>query len=343
MQLWQKQVIQLQTTPAVLGQTLNFQCQQDSYIGELLISLQGVIGTAAATANPEGLAALVSSVRVTGALNAGGNVNPINNIRGPQLNEMAQFIRANVSYSFGSLSSTGAFGVEIPCTFEHVRMAGFLRYMSVLPANAMGQLSIAVAIANQTGLDTNATPTFALTSLNVTVQQNQYFANTLDPKYVYYYTAMDQVQLTLVTAGTYQQQFPNGAAYLAILLRSMATTSATYRTCITKQADGGAGPIDTGISQQGKNLQLLDANNVPKEQLDYYELRKANLDQITDSLVPGNACFQFNRGITDIWRPIPGNNYIPLNLQLSTSGTTLPLIEFVYLRLFDPSNSLSLA
>jgi hypothetical protein len=174
------------------------------------------------------------------------------------------------------------------------------------------------------------------------VQQNQYFANTLDPKYVYYYSSMDQVQQTAPAAGIWQQQFPNGAAYLAILLRSMTSTSAAARACITKQADGAAaGPIDTTVSSLG--LSLLDANNVPKEQLDYYQLRKANLDQITDALVNGNVCFQFNRGLSDIWRPIPGNNYVPLNIGLTLTGTTLPLIEYVYLRLFDPTNALNLA
>lgn len=341
MQLWQKQVIQLQKSPAVFGQTLNFQAQQDSFIGEFLIQVEGSIGTAAATANPEGLASLIQNVRVTGALNAGGNVNPINNIRGPQLTEFAQFIRVNVSYSFGSLGSTGAFGLSIPCTFEHVRMAGRLRYMSVLPANQMGQLSVAVSMANQNQCDTNATPTLVLSGVYVTVQQNQYFANTLDPKYVYYYSSMDQVQQTNISGGTWQQQFPNGAAYLGILIRSMTSTTATIRACTAKQADGVAGPIDTSTTATG--LQLLDANNVPKEQLDWYQGRKANLDQITDSLVAGNFCFQFNRGITDVWRPIPGNNYIPLNLGLSTSGTTNPLIEYIYLRLFDPTNSLNLA
>lgn len=347
MQLWQRQVIQLQRTPAVLGQTLNFQAQQDSFISEFLISLEGVIGTAAATANPEGLAALVQNVRVTGSLNAGGNINPINNVRGPQLFELAQFIRANVSYSFGSLGSTGSFGVYIPCTFENPRMGYPNQFMSVLPSNAMGQLSVSVTIANQNQVDTNSPATFALTSMNVSVQQNQFFVNTLPATtgqnaWQYFSTTVDVLTNNNVQSGIVQQQFPNGAAFLNILMRSMSATSASVRACVTKQADGAAtGPIDTTSTSAG--FTLLDSNNVPKRQMDWYQIRKDNLDHITDSLVAGNACFQFNRGIMDVWRPTPGPSIIPLNVPYTTTGTTNPLVEFVYQRLFDPANALNLA
>lgn len=341
MQPWQTQVIQLQRLPAQVGTTLNFLCQQDSVISELLIDVEGVIGTAAATANPEGLAAILQNVRVTGSLNQGGNINPINNIRGPSLTEMAQFIRANVSYSFGALGSTGAFGVMVPCTFLHWRFPDPYRTMSCLPANAMGSLNLSVTIANTNQIDVNATPALVFTSIAVQVQQNQYFANSIPKSYAFLVSTIDmQVQANPQGGTGQQQQFPNGAAYLNILIRSMLSTSATVRACTAKQADGSTGPIDVSTTTFG--LSLLDTNNVPKRQMNWYELRKDNFDHITDALVPGNACFQFNRGIADIWRPTPGPNIIPLNIGYDLTGTTRPQIEFVYQRLFDPTNALAL-
>jgi hypothetical protein len=122
----------------------------------------------------------------------------------------------------------------------------------------------------------------------------------------------------------------------------MSATSTTVRACVTKQADGAAtGPIDNTITSAG--FSLLDSNNVPKRQSDWYQIRKDNLDHITDSLVAGNACFQFNRGLQDVWRPTPGPSIIPLNVPYTTTSTTNPLVEFVYQRLFDPANALNLA
>ena len=77
-----------------------------------------VIGTAAATAAVEGLAAIISKVSIQGPLTGYAPLTPINNCSGGMLAEMAQFIRSNVSYSFGSLAATGASasGADGPAT-----------------------------------------------------------------------------------------------------------------------------------------------------------------------------------------------------------------------------------
>jgi len=312
--------------------------------------VEGTISTAAATANPEGLPAILQQVRVTGTLSDGTPVSPINNIRGPQLAELAQFIRSNVSWSWGSLGSTGTFGAYVPCTFENWRMNGtvmvngnpvYLRWMSCLPAGTMGALTISIQLANQNQLDTNAAPTLAFSTISIGIQQNQFFKSSVPALFTYFPNSVDQIVNSAVSAGTGQNiLFPNGTAYLNILLRSMTSTNATTRACVTKQADGTVGPIDLSYTSLG--LTLADSNNVPKAQLGWEQIRKDNLDHITDSLVAGNACFQFNNGLQSVWRPSPGSNTIPLTVPYNTTGTSNPLVEFIYQRLWDPNNALQL-
>lgn len=337
---WQKQVIQLQRQSAALGTTVNVLGQLDSWVGEYIIAIEGNVTTVAATANPEGLPALLQQMRITGTLANGTPISPVNNIRGPQLAEIAQFIKANVTYSYGSLGSTGNFGTYIPCTFEHPRLGDSLRYISCLPAGTMGALNLSIQFANQNQVDTNTTPTFAAT-FSVGVQQNQYYASSIPAGSPYYLSTLDQVVQANPQSGSGQQQlFPNGSAYLNFLVRSMSNTNSTTRACVAKQTDAGQVPIDASTSSVGFNLQ--DANNVPKIQTYWGDLRKDNLDAITDSLVTGNVCFQFNRGPNAIWRPAPGSNQIPLVIPYNITGTTNPLVEFVYQRLFDPANTLQL-
>lgn len=342
MQPYQRQSIQLQRLTMLLGDTQNFQAQLDSLISEFVVGVQATVSVIAATPNAEGVNAIVQQIQVNGALN-GGSISPINSIRGPQLAEMAQFIRTNVSYSYGSLGSTGAIGVFIPCTFEKFRMEYPLRTMSCLPSDNMGSLNVRVTLSTQAQLDTNAAPTMAFSNITVFVQQNQFFKGTIPSDWAFFYTSMDQiVQNNLVANTQFQTLLPNGAAYELILIRSMTATNPTTRAAVTKQVDGsGNGPINALTTSNG--ILLLDANNVPKRAVYYNTIRKDNLDNITDALVNGNACFQFNRGLWDIWRPQLGNNTIPLNIDVNLTGTTSPAFEVVHQRLFDPKNSLALA
>lgn len=354
MKPWDNIFLQLQRLNAVFGQQLAFQCIQDSVVSELIIGVEGVIGTAAATAAIEGLPSIISKVSVGGTLTGYQPLTPINNMSGPMLAESAQFIRSNVSYSFGSLGSTGAFGVYIPCTFLHPRLPGQWRYMSCLPAKWMGNLTLNVTVATQAQMDTNSSPLLAFTSLSVVIQQNEYkvasIPGSLSPlvpagqvpsgSFQFVPTTLNYVQQLNPQAGQQQQQlFPNGT-YLLMLIRSFNSTTSATRTPTVRQSDGVAGPIDTSITSIGLNLQ--DVNQSPKEAVDWYTMRFENLNNITDSLVAGNAAFQFNRGLSDIFQPLIGPNQVPLLYPVNLTSTTNPRIDFVYMQLFDAMNWLQL-
>lgn len=350
---WLPIALQLNRQNVTLGQTVNINgVLQDSYTSEFVVMVEGVISTAAATAAIEGLPALIQKVNISGPLAGYAPLTPVNGLSGPMLVEVGQFIRKCISYSWGALGSTGKFGVSIPCTFINPRVSFPWSHMSCLPTNLMGAVNFNLQMATQAQVDTNATATFATSSLVVYVQQNEYKASSIPAmsplvpipqvpqgSFQFIPSSLNYVQNTSVQASPQTQQlFPNGT-YMLLLIRSFVTTSggvATGRQSIT----AATGPLDTSITTQGMTLQ--DVNQSPKIAATYSTLRKQNLDSIEDSLVDGNACFMFNQGLDKIFQPIQGPNQIPLNYSTVTTGTTAPRLDFVYQQIFDTMNWLTL-
>jgi hypothetical protein len=353
MKAWQDIALQLQRQNITLGSTVNVQgVLQDSYTSEFLIMVEGTIGTAAATAAIEGLPAILQKININGPLAGYAPLTPVNGLSGPMLVEAGQFIRRNISYSFGSLGSTGKFGVSIPCTFIQPRMRYPWSHMGVLPTIAMGAVNFNIQVANQAQLDTNGTPTLAFSALTFYVQQNEYKASSIPAmsplvpaaqvpqgSFQFIPSSLNYVQnQNIQTSAQTQQLFPNGT-FLLILIRSFTTTVSGVAT--VRQTDTGtAGPIDTSVTTSGMILQ--DVNQTPKVAATYYTLRKENLDNIYDSLVAGNSAYQFNNGVDKIFQPMVGPNQIPLNMGTTTTGTSSPRLDFVYLQIFDTMNWLGL-
>lgn len=348
MKSWQPIALQLARQNTTLGSTINITgVTQDSITSEFIIMCEGVIGTSAATAAIEGLSSIVQKVNISGPLQGYAPLTPINGLTGPMLSEVAQFIRHNVSYSWGALGSTGKFGVAIPCTFVNPRMPWPLSHSCCLPTKDMGSVNFNVQIASQAQLDTNATPTIAFTSLSVYVQQNEYKPGTTFPRAqlgtaptntsLWYFvpSSWNYFQnLNIQASAGNQQLFPNNAMLL-LLVRSFSTTSNGVATA--RQSDTVAGgPIDISITSPG--LILQDVAQAPKLAVTWNSLRGQNLNQIFDSLVTGNACFQMNQGANAVFQPQVGPNQLPLIYPTVTTGTTTPRLDFVYQNIIDPSN-----
>lgn len=353
MKAWQEISLQLQRQSTTLGAVVNIQgVLQDSYTSEFIIAVEGTVSTAAATACAEGLPAILQKVNINGPLAGYAPLTPINGLSGPMLTEVGQFIRRNLSYSFGALGSTGNFGIYIPCTFVQPRLAYPWSLMSILPTNLMGAVNFNVQIATQGQLDTNSTPTLAFSTLTIYVQQNEYKASTipaLSPlvpaaqvpsgSFQFIPSSLNYVQnLNIQTSNQSQQLFPNGT-FLLILIRAFSATSNGVPT--TRQADGSSGgPIDESVTTSG--LILQDVNQSPKYATTWYTIRKKNKDNVVDSLVTGNGCFEMNNGVSNIFQPIIGPNQIPLNYGSTTASTTNPRLDFVYQQIFDTQNWLGL-
>lgn len=353
MKTWQPIYLQLGRQNVSLGTNVTiYGVLQDSYTSEFLITLEGSITTAAATAAIEGLAAFIQAVNINGPLPGYQTQTPVNGLSGPMLVELGQFIRRCVSYSWGALGTTGKFGVTIPCTFIQPRMGRFA-LMSCLPTRNMGAVNFTVQMANTAQLDTNATPTLAVGSLSLYVQQNEFKTNSIPPlsplvpagqvqtgAFQYVPQTQNYVQNTSIQSSQATQQlFPNGT-YSLILMRAF-TTCATTGVATGRQSDTAvAGPLDLSITSQGITIQ--DVNQTPKQVDTFYTIRKENLDNIEDSLTTGNACLEFNNGLHQVFQPVEGPNQLPIKYATTTTGTTNPRIDFVYQQLFDEENWLQL-
>ena len=355
---WQELALQLARATVSLGQTNNVTgVLQDSYTSEFIIGVEGTISTGAATAAIEGLPALIQKVTISGPMSGSQYqpLQPINGLSGPMLTEMAQFIRSNVSYSFGSLGSTGKFGVYIPCTFLHPRLPYPWNLMSILPTKNMGSVNFNITMATQAQVDTNNSPTFATSALTIFVQQNEYKANSIPAMaplaplstlpnngqglFLFIPSTTNYYQNLTVQASQQSQQLIPNTTLTLLLMRSFSTTVNGIPT--VRQSDTAAGgPIDVSTTAQAITLQ--DVTQAPRISVDWYTLRKDNLDHITDSLVTGNACFQFNRALSKIFQPVPGPNQIPVNYPTTLTGTTAPRIDFVTQQITDAQNWLSL-
>lgn len=359
---WQEFVAQLGRQNVTLGQNVNINgVLQDSITSEFIIEVEGTITTVAATPAIEGLPALVQNVNLSGPLANYGSLNPINGISGPMLSEIAQFIRSNVSYSFGSLGTTGKFGVSVPCTFLQPRLNYPWSRMSCLPTNDMGSVNFTIQIANQAQVDTNATATFAASTLTVYVQQNEYLRNSVPalaalvpagqlPKgsdgvpgsnlFMFIPSTLNYLSITPIQTTPQQQQLFSNSTLMLMMIRSFPTV-ATSGVATSRQSDTVAGgPLNLSVTSQGITIQ--DVNKAPRRNVNYYTMRKENLDNITDGLVTGNAAFQFNRGLDKIFQPSIGPNQIPLILDTVTTGTTNPRIDVVYQQITDSQNWLGL-
>lgn len=333
---FQRQTLQLARQTFALGGTvLSFQASRDSIIKGFNIVVEGTIGTAAATASVEGLAALVQNVSIRGSHKTESNVNPINNLSGPDLFELYQFQNASLPRVSGSLSSTGAFRLNIPVYFDNPRMPAPFNLATCLPAQNMTDLTIEIRTALQAQVDTNAVPTFALTSASCYVVQDQYMVETIDPDWKWTRNSLDVLDVPVLTTGSLDINLPTGGYYSLILMRAAATKNSAG-VILTKQSDttayASSAPFNLDV---GGGMKLYDVNKRVKLETDYLSIRADNLASTLDSLVDGNACIQFNQSPNQLYwtgQPTRGTNNLVLTTQVRT-GTNAS-VRTVYQRIF---------
>lgn len=326
------QDIRLSPQSFTLGSSNSFALRRESLELEerIIIGFQ-VTGAPATLANPDGPAALLKSVLLTGSSGQGGSVNPVNLLSGADLYEYAQC-------SYGSLPpiettattpanlSTGYYRFEIPISHVQWSLPEPLRYMTCLKAYEMSDLTLQLNWASQTDLDSNGSPTFAISNGFVQVIQKQVYRETVPTeianaspnfwaKQLY---EVKQYDTALTTNPTFLLELSAGGLYQAILLRSYA--SGTTKQIITGTA-GAAGPIVSGTNQD--NITLNDLSTRIKQATSLASLRSQNLRFYLDSLVTGNAAFLFNRsGIASAMFDTGQINKTTANIQLITNIIT---------------------
>lgn len=319
--------------PFTLGGTTAIQLNRDSLLEGIRIIITGTIATAAATASIEGLPALLQSITLRGS-SSGTNYQPINSLSGPDLYELHQFRRGAVPVADGALGSTGFFRIEIPITFRQWWFQGTDSYRTCLPAFQMSDLTLTMVAATQAQVDTNGTPTFALTSASIYVIQEESYRESV-PKdfenpaiYLQELFEVTQWDVQLVTNPNFIFEIPAGGLYSYLLLRSFSAAN-------VKQADSGSAPFTNGSTQQ---ITLYDLAKRVKKDCSFMDLRGSNINDVVDTPIVGNACFVYGHEQNQLFDTTTLNKTTAnVNMNANITTATGSKVRIVRNRIFNMS------
>lgn len=218
-----------QKTGVTLGQTVEFDIPRDYHLDSALLRISGTVGTAAATLNADGIAALAKNLRLT--VNDGVRTRAPIDCSGIGLIEIARQygIQTTEGRNFmnGSYTSTGAFVLEVPIFFVMPNVATPMSEVTLLPLpQYQVNPTLQVQVGSQADLDVHASPTFALTGSltvdlvltkrDVTIQSFK----TLDTEIV------EMVHEYPSTGNRQRVNLPVPGAYAGIHLMPYTSTSA---------------------------------------------------------------------------------------------------------------------
>jgi hypothetical protein len=312
-----------------------FDVPRETVIERIHLFVEGVFSGAAATASVEGLAALAQSVTLRGSMAGEPSVQPINGLSGPDLFQAAQFHRGSIPHVVGSLGSAAKFRVTIPLYFQHPFFTFPQNLMAALPAYKMSDLTLTVNGATQAQLDSNATPTLAITSAVIGIEVFGFYRNTIPEGLPFLRSEWGQLQDdTITTSATREVKLPAGGDYTMLLVRSFYDGN-------TKQAETASAPF---TQPPGVPLSIFDIAGFPKLTSSFLAARAENLALCLDSLVAGNMAFVWNRGQDQVFQTGQiGMSLNNIKFQYDATANSGAKVRFVWNRLFDPTNLLGIA
>jgi hypothetical protein len=218
-----------------LGQTVRFEITREFHVEAIYIVVAATVSAVMATANADALQAIVNLVQVQ--VSDGAQNRNVVDVSGPALLELAnQWIGGldRNTASFIGNNTTGAKTLVYPVFFAHPQLSDPVGSVLLLPAPRFNSNPVvSVTFATQVQMDTNATPTFAVSALSayciiVRRQVNR-------PKFPVFNTELAELEVSYASTGNaqlYELQIPG--SYTGILFRDY--TSATARGSIQTAA-----------------------------------------------------------------------------------------------------------
>jgi hypothetical protein len=342
MQFFRRQILRRERQTLTLGgNSYSWDLQRSSVLRQVRIKLEAVVGTVAATASIEAFPLTLKNITLQGTLN-GQSYTPFNLLNGRDLFDMYQAKTGTLPLIVAAanqfiLASTGYVSVEIPLSFDNPRF-GAQRYLTCLDTRKMSDLTLTVTTASQADLDVHTTPTLVFTSINATVEQDQFEVETIPADFAGLKMQVGFREYATITTGQSEFQLPAGGLYSLIIPKSFASAN-------TKQAASTTPASSTPFNTQaGAQIVLYDLNRRVKQQVDFVSVISDNINDVVDTLVPGNPLFLFNRGTNDLFYTgaiEKAESYV--TLQADTIAATGAKIRFIHERIFDPANALGLA
>jgi hypothetical protein len=264
-------------TGLALGQTIRFELTREFHIEAIFLYVIATPSAAMATANADNLQAIVNRVQVQ--VSDGAQNRNVVDCSGPALLELAlQWqggLDRNTAANVGTNPSSGAKTLIYPIWFAHPQLADPVGSVLLLPAPRFNSNPVvSVTFATQAQMDTNATPTFAVSALTAKLIIIRRQVNR--PKFPIFNTELAELSVTYATTGNaqlYELQIPG--SYTGILLRDF--TALTTRGSI--QTAGG----ENRLQLLGTVIRRFDTQDLTAENDLSLRLYPATWNQINGS------------------------------------------------------------
>jgi hypothetical protein len=224
-------------TGLALGQQIRFEITREFHIEAIYLVVVATPSAAMATANADALQAIVNRVQVQ--VSDGAQNRNVVDVSGPALLELSSEwiggLDRDTAANVGTNPASGAKTLIYPIWFTHPQLADPVGSVLLLPAPRYNTNPVvSVTFATQTQMDTNATPTFAVSALTAYCIIIRRQVNRVN--FPTFNTELAELEVSYATTGNaqlYELQIPG--SYTGILLRDY--TSLTARGSI--QTSGG--------------------------------------------------------------------------------------------------------
>lgn len=297
-----------------LGQQVRWEITREFHIESISLVVSVTPSAAMATANADNIQNIVNRVQVQ--VSDGARTRNVVDCSGAGLLEYALQIQGGLdrttAANIGTNPSSGAKILVYPIWFAHPQISDPVGSVLLLPAPRFNSNpSVIVTFSSQAQMDTNATPTFAVSALSAYLIIVRRQVNR--PKFPVFDTELAEVEVSYSTTGNaqlYELQIPG--SYTGILFRDY--TSATARASI--QVSGGE-----------NRLQLIGTNirRFRMEDLQYENDQSVNLYPATWNNISGSFYLDF---LTDKVGEASGDlgSVLDANI-LAASGSRVQLLQ----------------
>jgi hypothetical protein len=220
-----------------LGSTIRFEVTREFHIEALFLRIIATPSAAMATANADALQAIVNRIQVQ--VSDGSQNRNVVDASGPAILELASQwqggLDRDTAANVGTNPSATARTLIYPIWFAHPQLSDPIGSVLLLPAPRFNSNPVVtVTFATQAQMDTNATPTFAVSALTAQLIIVRRQVNR--PKFPIFNSEISEIAVSYASTGNaqlYELQIPG--SYTGILLRDFA--SLTSRASI--QTAGG--------------------------------------------------------------------------------------------------------
>jgi hypothetical protein len=243
-----------------LGSQIRFEITREFHYESIFLVVVATPSAAMATANADALQNLVNRVQVQ--ISDGARTRNVVDVSGPALLELAvQWqggLDRDTAANVGTNPSSGAKTLIYPIWFSHPQVEDPIGSTLLMPAPRFNSNPVVlVTFATQAQMDTNATPTFAVSALTAYLILNK--RQVTREKFPTFDTELAEIEVAYPTTGNsqlYELQIPG--SYTGILFRDY--TSATARGSI--QVSGGENRLQLlGTNLRRFRMESLQAEN----------------------------------------------------------------------------------